>query len=74
MKNEVVDVYFLGSRERIEMNSKRWYRIALTFAAILAAASTLWGNPAGDYHLVHKYEFGVAPGDCWTRIPTVPEG
>jgi len=29
---------------------------------MLAAASTLWGNTAGDYNLVHKFEFGAAPG------------
>jgi DNA-binding beta-propeller fold protein YncE len=44
------------------MNSEFWNRIALTFVAILAAASTLWGSPGADYHLVHKYEFGAAPG------------
>jgi|SRR5579884_2446643 len=62
MKNEVVELVRDACHEAIEMNSKLWYRIALTFAAILAAAATLWGNPVSDSRLVHKYEFGAAPG------------
>ena len=60
------------------MNSELRNWIALTFAAILAAASTLWRDPVADYQLVHKYEFGAARAvesiSITLRLIPIPDG
>jgi YVTN family beta-propeller protein len=44
------------------MNSQLWKLALVNMAVVLVGACNLLGEPAVDYHLVHKYEFGVAPG------------
>jgi DNA-binding beta-propeller fold protein YncE len=43
------------------MHSHLWNRLLLG-VALLASAVALVAAPAADYHLLHKYEFGAAPG------------
>ena len=44
------------------MKSQLCNRILLSVAVVLTAASSLWASSAAEYHLLHKYEFGAAPG------------
>ncbi len=45
------------------MNSQLWRRALVSVVIVVVGACNLWGgDPAVDYHLVHKYEFGAAPG------------
>ena len=44
------------------MNLRFWNRALVSVATVLVGVLSLWGSSAFDYHLVHKYEFGAAPG------------
>lgn len=44
------------------MNSQLWKRALVSVVIVVVGACNLWGDPVVDYHLVHKYEFGAAPG------------
>ena len=44
------------------MNLRFWNRALVSVATVLVGVLSLWGSSAFDYHLVHEYEFGAAPG------------
>jgi YVTN family beta-propeller protein len=44
------------------MNSGRLHCAALSVVTSLVLASFLWAQPAHEYHLLHKYQFGAAAG------------
>jgi hypothetical protein len=44
------------------LNSRHLNRMLLSLAAVFALASTLSAQPPAEYHLLHKYQFGAAPG------------
>ena len=46
----------------LPMNLRFWNRALVSVATVLVGVLSLWGSSAFDYHLIHKYEFGAAPG------------
>jgi hypothetical protein len=44
------------------LNPRHLSRALLGFCAVLALASSLWAQTPVEYHLLHKYQFGAAPG------------
>jgi DNA-binding beta-propeller fold protein YncE len=44
------------------LQAQRLRRALIAFATAALLTSSLWAQPPAEYHLLHKYQFGAAPG------------